>query len=157
MKPSSAGTVKAFATMRVVGDDLDPKAITKLLKVTPTISYRKGQRYSAGPRTGDLIGRTGLWLYSTDDNVPGNIFQKHVGALYRLLVPMPGNFGPLANLHQLMKDQGLKAHITFFWHGRPGAEPPEVPDVVAKFFKLLPADLELDFDADEETPRRRVA
>jgi len=156
-KTRYSGTVKTFATFRVAGDRLDPKEVSKILKVRPTTAYAKGEHYSGGPRSPDLIGRTGVWFLSTDHIVPGNALGKHVGALIRTLVPNWDDPRPFAELADLIKRQKLEAHVTLFWHGRPGAIKPQVPPVVASFFETLPADLEIDFDADEDSGHRRVA
>jgi hypothetical protein len=64
----SRGTepVSTFATLRISGDDLVPIEITKIIKIRPTKAYAKGEHYSGGPRSPDLIGRTGVWFFATD-------------------------------------------------------------------------------------------
>jgi hypothetical protein len=49
---------KAFVTLRFAGDDLDPDEISAILPVEPTRAHRKFEEFLAGPRAGDLRGRT---------------------------------------------------------------------------------------------------
>jgi hypothetical protein len=60
-----SGPVRAFATLRVFGDDLAPDEVTRILKIVPTTAYAKRQHYAAWPRSQDLVGRTGVWFFST--------------------------------------------------------------------------------------------
>ena len=49
--------------LRFFGDDLDPPALTALLNVAPTTTYRRGEVYR-GKRTGfTRIYKTGAWIY----------------------------------------------------------------------------------------------
>jgi hypothetical protein len=57
--------VRAFAIPRVAGDDLAPDEVTKVLKIVRTTAYAKGEHYAAGSRSADLVGRTGVWFFST--------------------------------------------------------------------------------------------
>jgi hypothetical protein len=63
MTRSRAGS-RAFATLRVAGDELDPDDITRLLGVQPSEAYRKGETFSKG-RARNLSARTGIWLFDT--------------------------------------------------------------------------------------------
>jgi hypothetical protein len=72
-KSKAAEPVRAFATLRVSGDDLVPSEITKIIKIIPTKAYAKGEHYSGGPRSPGLIGRTGVWFFATDGVGPATI------------------------------------------------------------------------------------
>jgi hypothetical protein len=56
---------KAFVTLRFAGDDLDPDEISAVLPVKPTRAHCKGEEFFAGPRAGNLHGRTGMWFIAT--------------------------------------------------------------------------------------------
>lgn len=154
---STTRSEPAFATIRFAGDNLVPGQITQLLQVRPTQAYRKGEVYSAGPRSPKLKGRTGVWYFSTDKVVASPRLNDHVAYLFGLLLPAPDRIERLVDLRELMAKKRLKAHVTLFWHGRSKAKKPVVHPVVSAFFKLLPADIQTDFDVDEEPPKRRVA
>jgi len=148
--------LRAFATLRVAGDDLVPDEVTKVLKIVPTTAYAKGEHYAAGPHSPDLVGRTGVWFFSTKGVVAGNQLADHLAFLARLLLPGSGEVGPLPRLQQLVRRKSLRVALSCFWHGPAGARKPSVPRSVSDLLKLIPAEIETDFDVDER-PRRHAA
>ena len=139
-------TLKAYAILRFAGDKLEPSEISDLLGVDATRAYRKGERYFAGPRTGIITGRTGIWLLSTDGAVTGSDLDQHISYLFKLIFEDDADRS--ARLHQLIADRGLKAHVSCFWHGKTGAHPPKIPTFAVEAFERLPAKIEIDFDTD---------
>jgi hypothetical protein len=151
-------TRKTYASFKVIGDALDPQQMTRILRVVPTVSYAKGEKYWGGERTGQLLGKTGLWLFSTDGIVASPNLNHHLAHIVSIFLPGPNDVAPLANLHALLaRQKGMRAEITCFWHGRFGAKRPSVQKTFSEFPKLVPADLELDFDTDSEEPKRQRA
>jgi hypothetical protein len=148
--------VKAFATFRVSGDDLVPTEITRIIKILPTKAYAKGEHYSGGPRSPDLVGRTGVWFFTTDRVVAGNSLADHLAFLARLLLPGSGEAGPLPHLRQLPRRRSLRVSVTCFWHGPADARKPSIPRSMTDLLKLIPAEIEMDFDVDER-PGRNAA
>jgi hypothetical protein len=148
--------VRAFATLRVAGDDLVPDEVTKILKIVPTTAYIKGQHYSAGPRSPDIIGRTGVWFFSTKEIVAGNQLAGHLTFLARLLLPGSGEAGPLPRLQQLLRRRSLRVSLSCFWHGPTGTRKPSIPRSIIDLMKLIPAEIETDFNVDER-PSRHAA
>jgi hypothetical protein len=61
--------IRAFATLRFAGDALDPDEISRVVKEQPTKAYRKGQIYRSGPHGPNVIGRTGVWYFSTNEKL----------------------------------------------------------------------------------------
>lgn len=53
---------RVSVTLRVIGDEVDPDEITRLLGVTPTMGERKGDVVRRGDRM--VTRRTGHWSYS---------------------------------------------------------------------------------------------
>jgi hypothetical protein len=147
--------VRAFATLRVTGDDLAPDEVTKILKIVPTTAYAKGEHYAAGFRSPDLVGRTGVWFFSTKGVVAGNQLADHLAFLARLLLPGSGEAGPLPRLQPLLRRRSLRVAVSGFWHGPVGARQPSIPRSVTDLLKLIPAEIETDFDVDERPRRRR--
>ena len=141
--------VRAFATLRVSGDDLVPNEITKIIKILPTKAYAKGEHYSGGPRSPDLVGRTGVWYFATDGVVAGNNLNDHLAFLARLLLPGSGEAGPLPRLQHLLRRRTLRVSLTCFWHGPAGTRKPSIPRSFTDLLKLIPAEIETDFDVDE--------
>jgi Domain of unknown function (DUF4279) len=173
-------TIKTFATLRVTGDDLDPDEITRILRIVPTVAYRKGQQYRAGSRTGTILGKTGVWYFSTENVINSRRLADHVLALFGAIssdyveelmkqsqkprqegrvrtVQAFTLMGRVGRLSHLLRRRSFKAVLTCFWHGRRGATPPPIPRVVSAFFKLVPIAIETDFDTDESADPPRIA
>ncbi len=131
--------VRAFATLRVAGDDLVPDEVTKVLKIVPTTAYAKGEHYAAGPRSPDLVGRTGVWFFSTNGVVAGNQLADHLAFLARLLLLGSGEAGPLPRLQQLVRRRSLRVAVSCFWHGPADARKPSIPRSVRDLLKRIPA------------------
>jgi hypothetical protein len=145
---SETGVLKAYVSLRFMGDGLDPGEITAILGIPPTIAYRKGEVYRRSrDGTKEARGRTGLWLLSTREHVEGADLGRHLSYLLGVLFP-PGGDKRLDRLRALMLAKGLAADIGCFWYGRRGAQPPIIPEQVREAFALLPARIETDFDTD---------
>jgi hypothetical protein len=152
-RTKTADSVSAFATLRVSGDNLVPDDVTRIIKILPTKAYAKGEHYSGGARSPDLIGRTGVWFFATDTVVPGNNLADHLGFLAKLLRAGPGEADPIPRLQQLMRRRSLRVSVTCFWHGVEGSRKPPVPRSVSDLLKLIPAEIEADFDVHEQSGR----
>ena len=126
-----------------------PNEVTNILKILPTAAYAKGEHYSGGPRSPDLIGRTGVWYFSTRGVVAGNQLADHLAFLARVLLPGSGEAGPLPRLQQLLRRKSLNVSLSCFWHGPADARKPSIPRSVTDLLKLIPAEIETDFDTDE--------
>jgi hypothetical protein len=155
MKSDPQDAVRTFATFRIAGDRLEPDAITKILRVIPTRAYAKGQSYSGGSRSPNLVGKTGVWYLSTDQVLASRRLDQHLGLLAWMLVPGVANILPLTDLIHLIRRKNLKATVTCFWNGPFGTKKPSVPRSFIEMLKLIPAEIETDFDTDEKS--RQVA
>ncbi|MGH9353957.1 MAG: DUF4279 domain-containing protein [Terriglobia bacterium] len=156
MRYDGSDTHKTYATFRVSGDTLDPDIITKILRVIPTISYAKGEKYFAGQRTGELIGKTGMWSFTTDKLVASNNLQHHLAYVLGILIPGRQDASPLVHLHALLaKNKGIRADLRCFWHGHASAKKPSIPKIVTEFVKIIPASIEADFDTDSVSDNGR--
>lgn len=137
---------RTFATFRVAGDNLVPDDLTAVLGIHPTQAYAKGQRYSRGPRSPDLRGRTGVWLLSSDGQVKSNHLTDHIEWLLNRIAPNR------AKLKRFIERNSLHAVVSCFWHGPSGAKPPVLPRQARDMIEAIPARLEEDFAADEQPP-----
>jgi hypothetical protein len=155
MTRSEGETRKTYAMLRVSGDSLDPDQVTRALRIVPTIAYRKGEKYFAGKRTGELVGRTGVWCLSTEEIVASDNLRHHLSHILGLLVPGRQDIDPLLRLHTVLaRHDDLQALLCCFWHGRTGAKRPSIPKTVTEFLKLIPADIETDFATDSDEAER---
>jgi hypothetical protein len=116
--------------------------VTRLVRIVPTLAYAKGETYSRGPRSSNLVGKTGVWLFSTQKLVASQRLIDHIEFLFRALVPDPTH---LARLHHLIERNSLTAVMTCYWYGRSAAKRPSLPRSVTDLLELLPASLETDF------------
>jgi len=133
-----------YATLRFAGDRLDPDRISTILPVTPKRAHRKGETFYAGPRAGNLTGRTGIWYFDTRD-VSSQDLVDHLRRIVELLYPEPGNADRVNRLREVMEGEHIRARVSCFWYGKPGARPPIVPEDVRAALTSLPADIETDF------------
>jgi hypothetical protein len=171
MRSSSEGAIKAFATLRIAGDNLLPDEITEILRTYPTLAYRKGEKYNAGKSSGEMVGRTGVWYLDTDKIVSSENLLDHLIYLVGILMPeitlgsshviivishknsLGKSLRKLGRLQQTLQKRNAKATISLFWHGEVGARHPSIPRFISSILRLVPIDIETDFDTDEITTR----
>jgi hypothetical protein len=68
-----AHLAKSAASLRIIGDDLNPEEITSLLGCEPTQGQRKGEAI-IGKKIGSVrVARTGLWRLGVADSDPAEI------------------------------------------------------------------------------------
>lgn len=140
------GTLATYASLRFMGNRLEPDRLTELIGEQPTTSYRKGEVYRRS-RGHEVRGRTGLWLLSSKPRVASLELRDHLEYLIALLCP-PADRNLMERLQQLMRDDELEADVGCFWHGEAGARAPVVPEAISAAFARLPAEIVLDFDTD---------
>src|SRR5260370_37700539 len=122
---SNAGTLDVFASLRFAGDRLQPGRITQLLRVEPTVAYRKGDVYKRS-RGHEVVGRTGLWLLSSEGHVSSNELHDHFAYLRAVIFSSAGS-DLVMPLQRVMREAGLTAHISCLWYCEHGPTPPVLP------------------------------
>jgi len=163
MKSESARPVRTFATFRIAGDELVPDQVTKLLKIVPSHAHAKGERFSAGPRSQNLEGRTGIWYFSTDRLVASEHLTDHLSFLVLVLAgaarsPSPAQWTTnLLQLGQFIERHAFRAALTCFWDGPVGSKLPTIPRELLYVSKIIHAEIETDFDTEEEPPQPAMA
>jgi hypothetical protein len=136
----------AYASLRFMGDRLEPASISDILGAQPDTAYRKGEIYKRS-RGHEARGRTALWLLSSKHRVNGTDLNDHLAFLLDVLFPK--NSGTrLAKLRQLMRDQAVSADVSCFWYGAHRTQPPEIPEATRAAFAQIGATIETDFDTD---------
>jgi Domain of unknown function (DUF4279) len=141
----SESTMRAFATLRFAGDALDPEEISRVIKEKPTRAYRKGEIYRSGPHGPEVIGKTGVWYFSTRRKSSSKDLADHLSVLERMIAPFGDQDNRLKELREIMNRENLQAHVTCFWRGPPGAQEPSIPSFAITALRRLPADIQPDF------------
>jgi hypothetical protein len=179
---NSDKTISAFATLRFVGDALDSDEISEALKQKPKRAYRKGETYRSGPRSPELIGKTGLWYFTTyrvpkptpkvcsvsvdairlairkaisprrRRAIPSKDLRYHLDEIICLTAPLADGDKRLRTLREIMERKILQAHVTCFWRSCPGVEKASIPSVATEAFARLGAGFETDFGTEDEPP-----
>lgn len=145
---SKPAALTTYATLRIMGDRLEPGRVSAVLGTEPTLAYRKGEIYKR-TRTGhEVRGRSGMWLLSTRKRFDSLTLQDHFEELLEVLYP-DGNSRLVAPLRTLMRELELESDVTCFWYGEHGATPPEIPEEIRAAFAQIGATIETDFQTDE--------
>lgn len=75
---------RSVATLRVIGDDLLPDEITRLLGCYPTTSHAKGE-VVLGQKTGrEYTKKVGMWRLEATDHEPENLDEQVAELLKKL-------------------------------------------------------------------------
>ena len=74
---------RSIAALRVFGDDLDPREVSRLLAATPSDSHRKGEVHvsSAGRR---YVRKTGMWCLEARGEAPDSL-QSQISRILSVL------------------------------------------------------------------------
>jgi hypothetical protein len=143
---SEPGALGVFASLRFIGDQLQPGRLSDILDTSPTIAYRRGEMFKK-VRGHEVRGRTGLWLLSSKGRVDSTDLNDHLDYLLSFLFPDHAS-DRLHSLRELMREDGIEADVGCFWYGKYGAPPPVIRDDIRESFARLPAEIETDFDTD---------
>src|SRR5215472_4992974 len=100
---SDTETVETFASLRFMGDRLEPGRVSEILSAVPTTAYRKGEVYKRAAGR-EALGRTGLWLLSSRGRVASSDLGDHLRYLLRVLFP-DGSDEPVEGLRELLRDE----------------------------------------------------
>lgn len=141
-----AATLMAYASLRFMGDRLEPEQLTAVLGAEPTLAYRKGEIYKRS-RGHEIKGRSGMWLFTTRRRFDSLRLDDHFEELLDVLFP-EGDDRLIKPLRALMKKNDLASDVTCFWHGEHGATPPKIPEETRAAFAKIGAAIETDFQTD---------
>jgi hypothetical protein len=144
----------AYATLKVVGDQLDPAAVTALLGLEPTFSVRKGEAFGGGRSGREYTGRTGVWNLSTKQSIQSSRLLDHLHALASLLTADPGR---IDGLRDLVRVRGYRAGVSCFWHGTANTEEPSIPESFRDLVQRFGGEIDTDFGRDDEVASRTAA
>ncbi|RYH57428.1 MAG: DUF4279 domain-containing protein [Alcaligenaceae bacterium] len=64
---------RSVATLRIMGDELLPEEVSRLLGAEPTSGHAKGQHLSTGPSGRTLTRNSGMWRLCATETKPENL------------------------------------------------------------------------------------
>jgi hypothetical protein len=67
---------KTVASLRIMGDALDPDEISQVLSCAPTAAFRKGQVVRGVVTGREVVKKSGMWTLGADDQQPGNLDEQ---------------------------------------------------------------------------------
>jgi hypothetical protein len=100
-----ANLSKTAASLRVIGDDLDPEEVTRLLGKKPDRARRRGEATQFEAR--ESVARTGSWSVKTNSREPGDLDQQ-IGEL------LAGTTEDLATWRRVADSYRVDAFCGFF-------------------------------------------
>jgi len=107
---------KTYVMLLVVEKDLDPDELTKLLKVKPTRSHRRGDPFRPGDRPATRA--YGAWSFSTEGLLESSELPDHASKLLAAIEP--------AKSALLDYRQKSKASVSIILWWEPNERPTEV-------------------------------
>lgn len=159
-------TVSDFATIRIVGDDLDPDEVTSILHVKPTMAHKKGARIGSEHSAQSRIAGFGMWYFSTRNVLDSPNLNDHLSfidnnILTELAVPRFGMLGLVQRhinhrLAELIRKRALKLVVTAYWVGRSAARAPTIPDRFRSMVNKFGGTIETDFSVQEGDEIRQL-
>ena len=71
---------RSRASLRIMGDDLVPEHVTRLLGAQPDLARTKGQRWQT-PKGREMVARTGQWHLTAAPQEPADVDAQIAGLL----------------------------------------------------------------------------
>lgn len=122
---------RAFATLRMIGKDLDPDEVTERLGLNPTNSHKQGDVRGHG------TWPQGYWEITSQARVVSTDLALHIEWLLDQIEPVREEFISLIS-------SGIRADMFCFWESQTGNGGPSFkPKLMARLANL---DLELGLD-----------
>jgi hypothetical protein len=68
-----ANLERSVATLRIMGDELVPEEISRLLSAVPTSAHAKGHQFPSGPAGRIVTRQSGMWRLRAKEAEPENL------------------------------------------------------------------------------------
>jgi hypothetical protein len=133
MNPNCAET---YACFRILGDELDPEEVTKLLKVLPTECVRRGHPVRSLHGKREVRSRTGRWELSTQGSTNSTELEEH-------LVLLLSKIEPVSERIRLIRVP-VRVEFHCFWMSGTGQGGPVLSAKTLGRISRLGADLDFD-------------
>ena len=130
---------RTYAAFRLVGEDLDPEAVSRALGLEPDVARAKGEEITAGRVGPARQQRTGIWSLSTENHLTSTSLDSHLGHLLGRIEPSR------SQLEALRRDDDIRADFLCYWRSATGHGGPEVSAETLGRIAALGASLGIDF------------
>jgi hypothetical protein len=114
-----------WSTLRIFGDNANPSEITKILKLKPTGSFRKGEPFSKGR----LVRKTNGWFLCTEKSVKSKDTRRHIDFILQAI-------GRKGSAVKLLQKQGCKVDIVSYFESQGQGGPALWPHQMLKLGKF---------------------
>jgi hypothetical protein len=111
-KPDHSAVNEVYVSIRILGEEVDPKLISSRLALVPTKAYAKGQEYDSKGGS-KLKHPTGNWTLTSEKLTDSRNVEDHAIAL---LERMAGK----ESVIQAFKSEGCCVSITVWWRPKDG-------------------------------------
>lgn len=125
--------------------DGDPDRVTEALRLPPTRTRRKGERWKTRRGLSSMPARVDGWFLESRDAVASDDLCDHLGWLLERIEPHA------AALDDLRRD-GCSARISCYWHSAYGQGGPTLSPDVMRRMAALDLPIWLDLYYDDEAP-----
>lgn len=136
------------ATLRIYHPELEPDAVTELLGIEPSVSWKQGDQPYGWTKKPGHQAPSGGWLLSSRLDVRGNDAMAHIEWLLDQVV------GSATRLKQL-QDKGFMVDVVVAWHAITwNTTPTLTPHIMRRLAKHnLPVwfDIYLNGQSDEQS------
>jgi hypothetical protein len=124
------GILRTYATLRLMGENLDPQRVTAQLGITPSQTHRAGERSKFGG-----VYPTGYWALTSKDALDTEDLEEHIDWLLRQVEPI--------SVQWLEQQAGVRADVFCFVEINSGAGLPFSSTLLGRLAAL---NLLLDLD-----------
>lgn len=143
--------MRAFATLRFTGDEVDPAQVSEILQTSPTFEYRKGDPYKIRPDAPLSFRKTNLWLLDSAKIIEDLDLKKHVKCLESALSDNLTEYmrdEKFDRIRHYCSDHHVEVLATLFWHGDHQSRPPRASARFANMIAHLNGEVAEDFETD---------
>lgn len=128
---------RAYASLSISGDTLQPEFWTRYFDVEPDVSIVKGTPFST-PSGHVLYRRTGVWGVSSKAAIQSDLLDPH----FRYLIKHLGL--PRTDLRDLLSEADVKIRFFCYWFKDTGDRVPDVASDIREMMETLGGIVDID-------------
>lgn len=132
---------KAYCSLRIFGDDLDPLSVTQKLKIPPDFQSRKSEPRLSRSKNGKIIEfspyTTNMWSFSSQNWVKSPNLATHLKWLLKEIESKKESLLKIKNNHNIRMD-------VFCFSTCYAKKPPAIPEQIKEQFNELGIEIVID-------------